>query len=69
MADADVELSLASAEEEANRARRFEIKKWNAVALWAWGNPLLLLCVSSLLRRLDFQRWRRSCSPERRLPH
>eukprot|EP00976_Prorocentrum_cordatum_P051360 1037137-Prorocentrum_minimum.AAC.2 len=23
----------------AKKQRRFEIKKWNAVALWAWGKP------------------------------
>jgi RING-box protein 1 len=22
-------------------AKRFEVKKWNAVALWAWGKPHL----------------------------
>jgi hypothetical protein len=28
---------------EAAPQKRFEIKKWNAVALWAWGKYLKLL--------------------------
>lgn len=27
----------ASSSAVTKRAKRFEIKKWNAVALWAWG--------------------------------
>ncbi len=33
----------ASASAGSNRPKRFEIKKWNAVALWAWGMRLLLV--------------------------
>ncbi|CAA0826995.1 RING-box protein 1a, partial [Striga hermonthica] len=36
-----------SSSSSAKKAKRFEIKKWNAVALWAWGivlkSPLLAL--------------------------
>jgi hypothetical protein len=30
----------ASSSAVAKRPKRFEIKKWNAVALWAWGKFL-----------------------------
>jgi hypothetical protein len=33
----------ASASAGSKRPKRFEIKKWNAVALWAWGMRLLLV--------------------------
>jgi hypothetical protein len=26
---------------ETTPQKRFEVKKWNAVALWAWGNPFI----------------------------
>lgn len=29
--------SSAGASSSSRRPKRFEIKKWNAVALWAWG--------------------------------
>ena len=28
---------------EANATKRFEVKKWNAVALWAWGKYLRMV--------------------------
>ncbi|XP_020251599.1 RING-box protein 1a-like [Asparagus officinalis] len=31
--------SSAAATATATKPKRFEIKKWNAVALWAWGKP------------------------------
>lgn len=36
---ADGALAAPSASEE----KRFEIKKWNAVALWSWGTSLWLV--------------------------
>ncbi|KAF7143789.1 hypothetical protein RHSIM_Rhsim05G0007200 [Rhododendron simsii] len=35
--DAPPSSSAASASSSSKKAKRFEIKKWNAVALWAWG--------------------------------
>ena len=29
--------SSAAASSSSKKPKRFEIKKWNAVALWAWG--------------------------------
>lgn len=34
--------STASTSSSAKKYKRFEIKKWNAVALWAWGKTLNL---------------------------
>jgi RING-box protein 1 len=31
----------SSSGSSAKRPKRFEIKKWNAVALWAWGASLI----------------------------
>ena len=30
--------SIASSLSSSKKPKRFEIKKWNAVALWAWGS-------------------------------
>jgi hypothetical protein len=35
----------ASASAGSKRPKRFEIKKWNAVALWAWGMRFLLVSI------------------------
>lgn len=34
----------ASSSSVSKRPKRFEIKKWNAVALWAWGKILRIIC-------------------------
>ena len=41
------ESSSSVASSSAKKAKRFEIKKWNAVALWAWGNYLLTFRIAS----------------------
>ncbi|KAE9448355.1 hypothetical protein C3L33_19747, partial [Rhododendron williamsianum] len=41
--DAPPSFSAASASLSSKKAKRFEIKKWNAVALWAWGKQTLTL--------------------------
>jgi hypothetical protein len=35
----------AGASAGSKRPKRFEIKKWNAVALWAWGMRFLLVSI------------------------
>ena len=44
MADIDVDAAPGPSQEgpssSGKKDRRFEIKKWNAVALWAWGEAL-----------------------------
>lgn len=34
------EASSSAGPSSTKKPKRFEIKKWNAVALWAWGNSL-----------------------------
>ena len=39
MADAmELEDETTQATNQGNEKKRFEVKKWSAVALWAWGN-------------------------------
>lgn len=45
MASLDSDVNMIPAGESSNpvvpsskKAKRFEVKKWSAVALWAWGN-------------------------------
>eukprot|EP00963_Diacronema_lutheri_P001789 scaffold116_cov334-Pavlova_lutheri.AAC.9 len=33
----DVEVPVPAGKNNHGKKKRFEIKKWNAVALWAWG--------------------------------
>lgn len=37
--------SVASSSSSAKKGKKFEIKKWNAVALWAWGMYLTVVRV------------------------
>lgn len=37
--------STAVASSSTKKAKRFDIKKWNAVALWAWGKTLNLTLI------------------------
>jgi hypothetical protein len=69
MAD-EMETEQAMAEEQAPKAKgsksgkRFEIKKWNAVAMWSWA-----ICTGKLRRaRPDrcVRRWRRPGAGSRR---
>ena len=36
-------VAAAAATTAPGEKKRFEVKKWNAVALWAWGNKSIFL--------------------------
>uniref|UniRef100_A0A6N2K7G6 Uncharacterized protein n=1 Tax=Salix viminalis TaxID=40686 RepID=A0A6N2K7G6_SALVM len=55
--DADVTMVTAgeASSSSSRKPKRFEIKKWNAVALWAWGfSHGLVICILLLCTELGF---------------
>nr|GMC61562.1 RING-box protein 1A [Ipomoea batatas] len=42
--------SVASTSSSSKKGKKFEIKKWNAVALWAWGMHLTVVLSVKLIK-------------------